>query len=185
MRTSLIILFAILSTAVFAQKATISTSVAPSDEHKDFKNQGEQEASWAAKLFDKNYIKEKYDSYTEKIVVKGNSFTFNDKVLELVEGSPEMKAFLGRGILYPELFDVEFGINKMDTLKISGLEEMKSLSKQPTSKRFKFSTSKKGLLNPTVYLIEVTNEQATSKTNIKDFIAGCSLTFFMEGWVQI
>jgi len=185
MRTALIILFAILSTTVFAQKATISTSVAPSEEHKEVKNQGEQEVHWAEKLFDKNYVKEKYDSYTEKIVAKGNSYTFNDKVLELVDVSTEMKGLFVKGILYPELFDIEFGINKIDTLKISGFEEMKSLSKQPTSKRFKFSTSRKGLLNPTVYLIEVTNEQATSKTNIKDFIAGCSLTFFMEGWVQI
>ena len=185
MRTSLIILFAILSTAVFAQKAITSTSVAQSEAQREFKTQGEQEESWAAKLFDKNYVKEKYGSYTEKIITKGNSYTFDDKVLELVDVSPEMKAFLGRGILYPELFDVEFGVNKIDTLKISGIKEMKSLSTQPTSKRFRFSTSRKGLLNPTVYFIEVTNEQATSKTNIKDFIAGCSLTFFMEGWVQI
>ena len=76
-------------------------------------------------------------------------------------------------------------MTRTDSLTISDFKELKFLSKSPKYKRYKFWLWHKGFANPTAYFIELTNESATDKTELTDFINGASLTFFHVGWVGI
>jgi hypothetical protein len=72
-----------------------------------------------------------------------------------------------------------------DSLRITDFEEVPFLNKSPTIRRFRFWLFTKGFMNPTVYFIELTNENATSKTDIRSFIKDSNLTFFINGWIII
>ena len=39
--------------------------------------------------------------------------------------------------------------------------------------------------NPTVYVFELTNTQATRQTTLSVFIQGVALSFIREGWIMI
>jgi hypothetical protein len=74
---------------------------------------------------------------------------------------------------------------RTDTLKIFNFEELKFLETTPTEKRFRFWLSSKRLVNPTVYFMELTNQNAAPGTDMPTFINGATLTFFWEGWIII
>ncbi|HEY2583850.1 MAG TPA: hypothetical protein VGI43_18720 [Mucilaginibacter sp.] len=76
-----------------------------------------------------------------------------------------------------------YNLTRIDSLTISNFEELKFLSQSPRQKRFRFRLWRKGLPFETVYFIELTNESATSQTDITTFIKDSSLTFLKEGWV--
>jgi hypothetical protein len=151
----------------------------------EFKNQAEQEVFWTKQLFEKHYIKAKYKRFDSKIVVNGNSYEFKDKTLEVTNTTQELRAIFSNGILFPSLFEIEFILSGTKQIGISGLEEVSFLSNNPKYKRFKFSSHRKGFLNPTIYFFELTNKSATKNTDILTFINGSTLTFFKDGWTQI
>jgi hypothetical protein len=144
-----------------------------------------QEEEWAKKLFAESYTKEHHDKHTGKILAKSNVFTFGKSVLVLSNTKSDLKAIIAKGLLYPELFEIDLPMAESDTLTIQKIEELPSLNVIPTSKRFRFACSRKNLLNPTIYFIELTNEKATVQTSLSAFIKGSSLTFFADGWTQI
>jgi len=77
-------------------------------------------------------------------------------------------------------------LEKPASLTIYNLEELKSLETSPRQKRFRFwLQGRYPIANATVYFMELTNENATSSTDLATFINGAKLTFFEEGWLII
>jgi len=151
----------------------------PQTEKKVFANQGEQEKYWAEVFFKDHYIAQSYPEFSGKITeIDFNTFKFDDKVIVLDNINRSLKPIFLKGLLYPQIIadDISF---------ISSLEELKFLNTSPKVKRFKFWLFKKNVSNPTVYLLEITNEQATEKTDAKTFIENGKLTFLKKGWTII
>ena len=172
----------------------------------EFKNQGEQEDYWAEHLFETKYSKKHFDKFKGDIVLDGDGLIFGDKIFVIINTAKELKAIFSQGIFYPNIITgdtksviksqteldtlsaeqkVFYNMTRTDSLTISDFEELKFLSKSPKYKRFKFWLWQKGFSNPIACFIELTNESATEKTDLTDFIFGASLTFFYKGWVGI
>lgn len=153
-----------------------------SDSVKVFKNQGEQEDFFAGQFFKNNYSKQKFDRYGEDIIISGDSVKYLDKYF-LVQTPDKFKLIFSTGIFYPTIIA---GLSKRDyRFTIFNFEELTFLNYSVTRKRFRFWLYRNTLLNPTVCFIELTNQNATDKTDIETFIKGASLTFYSEGWIII
>jgi hypothetical protein len=173
---------------------------------REFKNQGEQEDYWAEELFETKYLKKHFEKFKGDIVLNGDGFIFGDKTFVIINTPKELNAIFSGGIFYPNIIigdtksviksqaeldtlsaeqKVFYNMTRTDSLTVSDFKELKFLSKSPKYKRFKFWLWQKGFANPTACFIELTNESATDKTDLTNFILGASLTFFHEGWVGI
>jgi hypothetical protein len=167
---------------VSSQGQTIQTKSGSTDTIKEFKNQGEQEDSWTEQFFEKNYSRQKFEKYDSAIVTSGDTVKYSDKYF-LVWTAEKFKHIFSKGIFYPTIIT---GPRKSDyRLTISNFEELKFLNHSPTQKRFRFWLNRNTLLNPTVCFIELTNQNATDKTDLETFISGALLTFYKEGWIII
>ncbi len=80
---------------------------------------------------------------------------------------------------------VFYNMSRTDRLRISDFEELKSLSKSPKKKRFKFYLYRFGIMNPTIYYIELTNEKATKDFNQIEFMKGCRVTYIEKGSILL
>lgn len=165
----------------------------------DFKNQGDQEQYWGLRIFETEYKSETYEKYKGKISVAGNTVKYDSTVLFAYSEIPACHALFKSGILYPGVFNGDksgeisksqntpdpSGLNKnplyffirLDSMGVSILDELLSSSNSPTIKRFKLYLSRQGFMNPSMYVFELTNTQATDTTNLIDFINGARLTF--------
>ena len=142
---------------VSSQGQTIQTKSGSTDTVKEFKNQGEQEDSLAAQLFEKSYLKQKFEKYDSTIVTSGDTVKYAGKYF-LVWIADKYKSIFSSGIFYPTIIA---GQSKRDyKLAISNFEELKFLNHSPTQKRFRFWLNRNTLLNPTVCFIELTNQSA-------------------------
>ena len=172
-------------------------------QEKKFKNQGEQENYWAEQVFEKQYQKQKFPKYKGKIIVLSNQkIKFENKTLELNIFDYYLPIFKN-GIFYPQLIlgntdnnriltenelekatDEERIFNQIgrnDLFRISNLEELTFLNKDPKIKRFRFWSYTPGMVNPTVYYFEITNEKANKDSNLQEFSKNAKLTFLKKG----
>lgn len=148
-------------------------------EKKVFTNQGEQEKYQAEVFFKDHYIAQSYPGFSGKITeIDFNTFKFDDQVIVLDNINRSLKPIFLKGLLYPQIIATDISF-------ISSLEELKFLNTSPKVKRFKFWLFSKNVSNPTVYLLEITNEEAIVKTDIKTFIENGKLTFLKRGWTII
>ena len=161
-----------------------------------FKNQGEQEDYGAKKLFEENYKVENYKRFEGKILVLNDTIIkYDEEILEIKFIGKELKTIFEKGIFYPSIItggweESKRRIEGLDpkilsrkNLMITDFEELSFLSKPPKVKRFRFWLFDIGYSgNPSVYFIELTNDNATSETNLETFINGARLTFFRKGW---
>lgn len=172
-----------------------------------FKNQGEQENYWAQELFKKEYKKTTYKVYTEKIErIDISKFTYDNKSFNVSVTNKALELIFTKGILYPQLisgYTTEprkskkeldsltnsqryfYELKRGDNLTITDLEELTFLTDSPKVKRFCFWLFRPKSANPQVYLFELTNEKATKKTTLKEFIKNSKLTFLKAGWIVI
>jgi len=79
----------------------------------------------------------------------------------------------------------KFYFNRTDSLTITDFTVRNSFNESPTKRRFDFLLFYKGFANPTEYSIELINENATKKTDLRTFIDGASLTYIKRGSIQI
>lgn len=168
-----------------------------------FQNQGEQEDYWAQEVFKNEYKKSKYEKYFGEIEnIDNEKLIYDNKSFILYGVNDTLIKIFTEGILYPQLIDGgNSEIQKSDTLsasifliseyartdylKITNLEELIFLSDSPKVKRFRFWLNRHTSSNPQVYLLELTNKDADSKTDLKEFIENSQLTFLKEAWIII
>jgi hypothetical protein len=195
----IIILLTLTSILVDAQTTDNKSKI-------EFKNQGEKEDYWAEQLFEKEYSKKYFDKFTGDIVISGDGFIYGDKTFVIVNTPKDLKAIFSSGLFYPTIITgdtksvvksqveldtlsteqkVFYNMTRTDSLTISEFEELKFLTKSNTQRRFRFWLFRKGVANPTVCFIELTNDKASDKTDLTNFINGAALTFFKSGWIVI
>jgi len=76
-------------------------------------------------------------------------------------------------------------LSRTDSIIITDFKEQKNFSKSPKVRVFEFLLFYKGFANPIEYTIELTNHDATSETNLENFINGARLTLVMKGSILI
>lgn len=173
---------------------------------REFKNQGEQEDYSAEQLFKKDYSVKHFNKFKGDLLVNGNNFNYDGQILQIVNTSKELTNIFSKGLFYPAVITgdiktvlkskqeldtlsagqkLSYYFTRTDSLTISNFEELKFLTKNDTQKKFRFWLFRKGFPNPTVCFIELTNYNASGKTNLTTFINGATLTFFKSGWIVI
>lgn len=145
----------------------------------DFVTQGEQEKNWTKQLFASQHKTQKFRRYIGEVnVVDSAHIQFGSSTLVLFNCNKKFTSVFISGIFYPAILNLE-------TLRISDFDEISFLGSSAQIKRFRFLTWKYGFSNPTVYFIELTDNNADAKTSIVDFIKRAKLTFVKEGWTLI
>ena len=169
--------------------------------------QGQQEEKWANDIFNNRIKSHDYPKFTGQITkLDSNSFKFDEKTLIVDDLSEGLKVLLENGIFYPNIIvgnsiaviktkqqldslsvsqKVLYNMFRTDSLRISDFEELKSLSKSPKKKRFKFYLYSLGFMNPMIYYIELTNENATEDFKPVEFIKGCRVTYIEKGSILL
>ena len=192
MQTLLKLIFFFLPLFSFAQVKS---------EPPEFETQGEQEAYWAKELFKDSYVKQKYPLFKGTISVKEDKyFAFNGQVLIVTTDAAEMKSIFSNGIFYPQIItgdclkqkpdsvntkNTVSALFSCDSLTISDIEELMFSNTSIKQKRFRFYLWTKGLTNPQLQLMEMTNDKAKQKMTLADFIKGARLTFYKAGSILI
>ena len=190
----------------YPQAQTVLADPSLSESKRVFKNQGEQEDYWAEQLFEKDYKKQVFKKYKGKIVQNSDGFKYADQSLVVVDIPEEQRTIFAKGILYPAIIigaltaktkskqdfhkmtEQERSVNgwvRTDSLTISHFQQLPSLSKSMTEKRFRFWLYRQGFRNQQVCFVELTNKRATIKTDLLTFISGAVLTFYKTGWMVI
>lgn len=72
-----------------------------------------------------------------------------------------------------------------ESLAVSAFEELKPLETSPKHRRFRFLLYMKGLINPTLYFVELTNDKAASETDLTTFMKSARITFLRQGSLLI
>jgi hypothetical protein len=157
----------------------------------------ERQEDRQAKIFiRKEYTKQNYNRFAGTItIIDDETYNYDDEVLKVFDTCKDLKKIFQKGIIYPEIFtgpvkmglergkELELMIIRNDSLRISNLEELTFLKNTAKTKTFRFWLYAKGIINPTVYFIELSNETANRKTDLTTFINGSKLTFFKSGWL--
>jgi hypothetical protein len=198
-------IISIISIYTVNGQITVKHPVIVHDIRSTFKNQGKQEDYWAKELFKTRYKKQSFPRFTGMInILNETTFIYGNETLIVENTSTELKTIFKLGLFYPEIIT---GVVKQDTtvaliemtpeqkkmhkligsscFKVSSLEELTFLNRTPYIKRFRFLLFRKGLSNPTMCYIELTNEKAVSSTGELSFIEGSKLTFFTRGSVML
>jgi hypothetical protein len=158
-----------------------------------FATPAEREDYWAAQLFQNEYYKQRFEKFKGTIKVSGDSLNYPDGTI-VVKNTAEQCAFIfGGGLFYPGIITAHIkatgnsgqDLNTPVSFTVSNFEELTFLSKNVRQKRFRFWLFVKGFCNPVVCFMELTNDKANNKTDIKSFIKGASLTFFKNAWPVI
>ena len=138
---------------------------------------------------------EKYNgtiSISDKQLIK-----YNENVIEIWDSDSLMRLIFEIGIIYPEIIastptngkEVKFDsithkikpwfvLDSKDTFTISNVKLVLLNNSTIKSRRFQFLKIRDGTANPSLYYFELTNEDATKKTNLRNFILGAKLTLF-------
>lgn len=185
----------------------ISLTIIMFDNHLFAQTQGQQEEKLAQDIFNKNTKIQDYPKFTGQITrLDSNSFKFDEKTLIVDNPSEGLKILLVNGIFYPNIIvgntvaviktkqqldslsvsqKVLYNMFRTDSLRISDFEELKSLSESPKQKRFKFYLYRLGIMNPTIYYVELTNEKATKDFSVLEFMKGCRVTYIEKGSILL
>lgn len=148
-----------------------------------FRNQGQQEEYWARKLFHEHYHARAYPRFGGSIralpAADRRLFCYDRDTLQLVDVEPTFVPLFQQGVLYP-LVDSSYYFSRL-----SHVEELLNATNSPQRRRFTMLVWNRFIFNPTVYVFELTNAQATQQTTLSSFVQGAALSFIRVGWIMI
>ena len=154
-----------------------------------FKNQSEQENAWTETFFKEKYAKQTFERFKGGIIeITESLIKYDNLVLEINIENQEPKTIFTKGIFYPQILTENAKPEELvgnGEYRISSFEQLNFPDVYPKSRRFRFWLFTKGMTNPRVFFIELTNEKATSDMNLKTFIDNSKLTFAKGGWIII
>lgn len=175
----------------------------------EFKNEGDHEDYETKKVFSEQYVKYNIKRFQGHIVVLNKTeIKYDSTVLKVYTENSYLRQIFTSGVFYPAVFSQETpnrsvigqisnsqdstskdtSLNDLfehDTLSISNIEELNYLNPSPTVKRLKFWVWHRWLLNPTIYFIELTNENAIINSDFLTFLKDAKITFIKKGWLII
>lgn len=147
-----------------------------------FVNQGEVEDYNAYRIFKENYKSQSFQRFEGNVKNMTDSIAYNESVMAL-NCNDNLKGIFKNGLLYPEILcsDTLFG----SIGRVTNIKELKLLNPTGKVKRFSLWLFRKRMHNPSVYLFELTNDEAKNDMSMEEFIDGAQLTFFTYGWLII
>lgn len=121
--------------------------------------------------------------------IKGDTIEYDSFLILLDRSGPEAVAIFQRGLLPPSLIlrankDGSGTFRPLNTLlalgrlSISSFHEIVIPGQSPTIKTFSFLKWEEHQANPSLYILQLTNENANQKTNKITFIEESTLTSF-------
>ena len=128
-----------------------------------------------------------FPKFTGLTIVSKDSIKFDNSIIIIQSTDSEIIKIFELGLVFPDLV---FGASIMgdkyefkrtfsaDTLSISNVSELHFPNQRPDTKSFSFLLWQKNIANPSLYIFELTNETANSKTTIKTFIEKAKVTAF-------
>jgi len=151
------------------------------------------------------YKKKNYKKFEGKIVTTATEVQFANKFFSYDKSDKITSLLLKEGLLYPQLLtdyqmqkfldettdktqkrflklqkDPRAGFD-VNNVKLSNATEFPSLSSSPKTKVFKINYKDNKLGNNSIlYLIELTNKNATKDTSLEDFIKNSTLTYIQQ-----
>ena len=127
-----------------------------------------------------------FPKYKGAVVVSKDTIHFGSSAVTLHDSKPEKIIIFKQGLLFPDLIlgastngDGKFSMNTLPysgTISIGSLEEINIPENGPKLKTFSFLVWRNGMANPSLYMFELTNEKADSKTENDLFIRHARLT---------
>ena len=158
--------------------------------------------------FEKNYKKQNYKKFNGTIIVNNNNVSFDKRTITFDTAEKIIQTILKNGLIYPQLIS-EYQAEKYKkettdrtqkrfmkiqkdwkssfdivSLKLSQLQDLQYFKNNIQVKRFKVISKNNNLPNSVIYFFELTNEKATAKTNLEDFVNGAKLTYFEQEWYE-
>ncbi|NVO32300.1 hypothetical protein [Hymenobacter lapidiphilus] len=161
------------------EKRAVDNERVPEQGH--FATAGEQDEYWARKLFQEKYLYHEYARFKGPILVSSGEGKYRLSYARdtlMAELNPAFRPLLTEGILYPHVAGFSFQ-------NICCFRELPHATNSPQRRRLVFWSFEPLMLNPTVYVLEVKNSQATENTDLETFLKGAVLTFIQEGWIII
>jgi len=152
---------------------------------KEDSNCGEHERYEIKRLFRTQYKKQSYQKYPGIIIVREEteltSVQFDSVIVNISKDASNYSLLLTSGLLSAQMLNASV----KGTNTICCFEELKYLKYPSIKKRFKFFVFEHNMLNPCVYLLELTNENANETTELTTFINGSKITFLFFQGIQI
>jgi len=208
---SLTLMFGMLMLSCMAQAGKSDTSIKSATNTHGFANEGEQQDWWAMQAFTKGYKPGTFIEYRKAIKVEGNAFIYDKQVIKVYaspelkllfkngvfypslllyadDGLPRsLKIRMPKGTIQSSRSDDTIPVKTLksvfnpDSLVVSAFEELKPLETSPKQRRFRFLVNIEGFLNPTLYFVELSNDEATSATDLTAFTKNARITFLRKG----
>lgn len=177
-KQNICILLLILSMSLFASCQLLTKSG-------KYENEGEAEKVRIRNYFKANYKPEIYKKFAGKSEIKTveqiTRIEYDSVTVILNAQVQDLKNLFLSGLLSGNMIN---GINAK-TISVCCLEELTYLRTKKYQRRFKFLVFYENYMNPSVFLIELTNNEADNKTSLNAFIKGAELTFIRRTWIQI
>lgn len=160
--------------------------------------QRENERYWAQEIFDKKYETQRFEKYKGTITALSSKyFSYDGNIIIAGLIEEDYKIVFEKGIIYPAIFagfndgrvfkvekkpdsvykDLSYILSRNDSLGVGIMEELKFLNPSVKVKRYSLYLSRPNFMNPSMYVFELTNDNATSITDLKTFLIGAKLTF--------
>ena len=128
-----------------------------------------------------------FPKFTGLIIVSKDTIKFDSSRIIISSSNAEFIKIFELGLVFPDLiygasetgdrYDFRKTLS-VDTLSISNVSELHILNQKPEMKSFSFLLWEKNMTNPSLYLFELTNKNANSKTSMKAFIEKAKVTAF-------
>ncbi len=124
----------------------------------------------------------------QSIVIKGDTIQFDKSLIYLRQSEANAFLIIKEGLLFPELIlGAGTGINHafkisniafIGTIALSSFHQLEIPAEVPGTKTFSFLLWRENWANPSLYVLQITNDKAASSASFSDFIKGAKLSAF-------
>jgi hypothetical protein len=152
-------------------------------EKKTYANQGDYENHLAEQHFSQDYEVKQYQKFNGDIVkdsLNEHNIVYFDSLRVILDIEDEVyRRVFAEGILNPK------HLYHSQSMQLCCFKELTHLNKNGTKRRFRFWVFEEGMANPLEYLIELTNDKATSRNTLSEFLNKAVVTHISEPRVII
>lgn len=145
--------------------------------------EGEATTKRIKKIFKKEYSFNKYDKYNGLIeyqTYKDSLIVFNfnqESIIKLSHNDSIFIPLFSRGILYPHILR-----GGKQPIYICCFENLNYTKPIPTKKRFSIWVFTEGFMNPSLFLIELTNKNTARDNSFESFLDNSYLSYIKYAW---
>jgi hypothetical protein len=153
------------------------------DNSSKFYSQGEYEQYYITNSFKGKYQTHSYPKYPGQIIVENQSnlicIRYDSVPVCINQGDSSYLSMFTSGLVYGQLLPI------LSTARSIEIEELTYLKTKPTQHRFKFTVFQPNFMNPSVFLLELTNTKADKNTDFMSFMKDAEVTYISKTWLQI